>query len=211
MEDVLFALVPFNDEARQVVLANPEYMRTSARHGLVLCFSATQPSKIQGRLASFGKHSDNDIRLPAQPYPRERYLGFHLFFYLARSGELILRDLSPKRTRIEVENETVDSQLLYQLSGEPRQRVIPKGQDLQIAIVFGFQTQFHLVWNPTVIAFTDLKSQAKMLLPSGLTPTSQEIVPRDQDNRRYELRSSYAPSFQPKYPQKEIRTYFTSL
>lgn len=210
MGDILFALFPVNDQAWQVVLANPEYMRVIPGYGHSLSFSATQPSKIQGRLASFGKHSDNDICLPSHPYPREKYLGFHLFFYLARSGELVLRDLSPKRTLIAVENETPDNQNLYQLSGEPRQRVIPRGEDLQIGIVFGLQTEFRFLWNPTVAVSTDLVSQAQMLLPPGLTPTSQEIVPRDQDNRRYELRSSYAPSFQPKYPQKEIRTYFTS-
>lgn len=147
MGDILFALVPENDEAWQVVLANPEYRQTLPGYGPTLSFSATRPSKIQGRLASFGRHLNNDIRLPSHPYPHEKYLGFHMFFYLARSGELILRDLSPKRTLIAVGNETRDNQRLFQLSGEPRQRVIPKGGDLKIVIVFGFQTEFRLLWN----------------------------------------------------------------
>lgn len=73
-----------------------------------------------------------------------------MYFYLAHSGELILRDLSPRRTVITVEDETPENQKLYALSGEPRQGVIPKGGALRTAIVFGYQTQFLFIWSSIV-------------------------------------------------------------
>lgn len=127
-----------------------------------------------------------------------------MYFYLAQSGELILRDLSPGRTGIEVANETPENQTLYALCGEPRQRVIPKGEDLRPEIVLGTTTRFLFLWHKTVTVSTDLTSQAAALLRPGLTPTIPEPVPYIQP--RYQLRSLYQPTVQPQSAEKDIRT-----
>lgn len=204
MADTLFVLLPTTDQARAVVAANPRHQQTIQGSGTVLAFSAERPSKIEGRLVSFGRHPDNDIHLPSQPYPNERYFGFHMYFYLAQSGELLLRDLSRGFTDILLEDETPENQTLYALCGEPRQRVIPKGEDLRPEILLGTTTRFLFLWNKTVTNSTDLTSQAAALLRPGLTPTVQEPVPHIQP--RYQLRSLYQPTVQPQAAEKDIRT-----
>ncbi|KAK3898055.1 hypothetical protein C8A05DRAFT_38375, partial [Staphylotrichum tortipilum] len=76
---------------------------------------------IPGRLLRFGRNDTNDIRLPSGPavvskngnanaggggHTYQNYRNDHFFFYLALSGELIIRELSHGRTTVELKNAT---------------------------------------------------------------------------------------------------------
>lgn len=208
MDRPLFVLVPLNEQALQVVLANPEYTKEYSGYGPTLTFSIARPSKTDGYLATFGRHPSNDIRLPL--IKEERFLSFHMHFFLARSGELVIRDHSNKRTEIGIKNETADTQNLYRLDGNPRQRVIPKALDLIIDVVFGIETAFRFVWNAESLDVLDFKSHANLISPPGknLTPTVQDLQLQGPSQPRYELRSSYTPAVEATSPDKDIRTYF---
>ncbi len=56
----------------------------------------------------------------------QNYRNEHFFFFLAPTGELILRDLTQLWTQIYPENCSRDEAKLYGLRGTPRQRVIPR-------------------------------------------------------------------------------------
>lgn len=123
-----------NEEALAVVGLNRAFHLGSQAPGFYL----NRPSKTAGQLASFGTHPNNDIRLPTSPDPSPRnqhqdsrsnrrrnfqnYHNFHFFFYLSTLGKLILRDLSPCLTSIEIANASPEEGTLYELHGlHPRQ------------------------------------------------------------------------------------------
>ena len=159
-KELLFTLVPEDDEARLVVLSNPDHATSNQGVPCLTCY-ADRSSKIEGRLLSFGRHAANDIRLPSGPagdsrsanvngarsgHSYQNYRNEHFFFFLAPSGELILRDLSPCLTTIEIEHAKDDEARLYALHGkDPRQRVIPR-TSRSVFIVFGTSTVFRLKW-----------------------------------------------------------------
>jgi hypothetical protein len=185
-----FALLPVNDEARWVVAqpANKDRWVEASKPAInepYLAFGPGMPSnsKTAGRLATFGRHKDNDVRLPSFPRPPpppsslghatgtvtvtgaaatlhandgrsyQNYRNDHCFFFLAASGELILRDLSPCLVHVEVENTTPDEMKLYALHGDPRtgsrQRVIPR-TSRTIHITIGTSTRFRLLWQTSL-------------------------------------------------------------
>ena len=191
MSSVLFWLHPRNAEAKALADVNPDF-HGQPRGGITpLVFSSSRPSKTAGRLATFGRHENCDIRLPSI-CPSERYHNHHFFFFLAPSGELILRDETRGRTSIELLDATAADQSLYQLQGDsPRQRVIPRaGQHM--LVVFGSYTTFLFVWGPSSKA--DLAEDARRLAVPGMTITSPES--ELEVTQRYELRSRYTPTVQ---------------
>lgn len=154
-----------DDEARLVVDCNPEHAVVFRQERTIPCYP-NRPSKIQGCLLSFGRSSNNDIRLPSGPTGSatttqdrrvvqgggsyQNYRDHHFYFLLAPSGELILRDLSPGLTRVDVEGASPKDESLYTLHGHgasPRQRVIPRTERAQY-VTFGTRTMFRLSWNP---------------------------------------------------------------
>jgi hypothetical protein len=191
---VLFSLVPRNGEALSVLHCNPTHHEFMNGKRLVLSFGHL-PSKSKGRFATFGRHESNDIRLPSGT--PENYRNYHLFFYLAPSGELVLRDLTPRLTAIEVHNATAEEQKLYQLQGAPRLRVIPRAER-PMSLVFGTNTQFLFLWRiPLTGAGVqgNLTRRAQLLAVPGMSIT----LPRQDESmlepsNRYELRSRYTPT-----------------
>lgn len=188
-------------------------------------FFLDRPSKTRGYLATFGTHPDNDIVLPPDPSLLDRhsnaracntrtrhaenYHSFHFNFRLADSGELILRDLSPCLTTIEVSDASLEEADRYQLHGQsPRQRVIPRARR-HVDVVFGRATVFALIWNPAMIednstlAQGSLVQHARQLATTGVVfsgPDDPSIArPGPFEPRRSDrvLRSRYNPSVQP--------------
>jgi hypothetical protein len=224
----LFYLVPLNHEAEWVVQvqqkSNSKYVGQRPGGGaLCLAFGIHQDSTA-GRLATFGRHKNNDVTLPSHAKPKQgkghgenaaaeqnlkassghayqNYRNHHCFFFLAKSGELILRDLSPRLVHVEVENATPDEATLYALHGSPRQRVIPR-IDRHITIIIGTSTYFALEWannlvDPETAPQPSLASQARALAVPGTTPTPPGRCSRSHGSRGLhsrELHSSHTPS-----------------
>ncbi|KAK4110869.1 kinase-like protein [Canariomyces notabilis] len=200
LDNILFYLIPKNSEAELVVNCNPDYTCVVDGVRCLACY-ANRPSKIRGRLLSFGRHSANDICLPSGPSSRagnntssgsrrgrsyQNYRNYHFFFFLAKSGELVIRDLSPGLTAIEVENVTADKANLYAFQGKnPRQRVIPRAA-VGWYILFGTRTYFKFKWAPEYTELDNvtlrqtqdrLAAQALALHADGMTMTPPENEP----------------------------------
>lgn len=214
----LFTLIPCNDEARLVVDCNPGYIDNLPGVRGLACHIG-RPSNVPGRLLSFGRNILNDIRLPPGPAgdanvestnhgkggrTYQNYRNNHFFFFLAASGELILRDLSPSATTIEIADSDQHDASLYALHGEsPRQRVIPR-TDKAVYITFGASTTFRLSWAPryqTEIVHMGLNIQdrlaaeARTLHARGMTITAPAAPsPHPPMHHSRELRSRYTPS-----------------
>jgi hypothetical protein len=134
----------------------------------------------------------------------QNYRNDHFFFFFAPSGELILRDLSPCLTAIEVEDATPYEASLYALHGSnPRQRVIPRTNKV-VYITFGTTTCFRFVWareyqeefhSDAFEAQDALAAHALALRVSGMTLTAPETDSlKPPMNHSRELRSRYSPS-----------------
>jgi len=122
------------------VLRNPSYC-TEVDDAVYLVFHADRRSKTAGNLATFGRHDSNDIILPS--VRTEKYNNHHFAFFLEpKSGELIIKDFSNRRTVIEVGHASPEDAVRYALHGtKPRQRVIPR-MDREIYLTFGRLTKF---------------------------------------------------------------------
>ncbi|KAL2017282.1 hypothetical protein VTK56DRAFT_2351 [Thermocarpiscus australiensis] len=220
----LFTLTPLNGAARWVV-EQPENQtyrgNAPGKPGVQsLIFHLYGRSKTAGRLATFGRHEQCDIRLPARPPPTtagggsaltqhkggrsyQNYRNEHCFFFLAPSGELILRDLSPRLTHVEVEDATDDETKLYALHGNPiagpRQRVIPRG-GRRVYISIGSDTQFEFewhrgLWEHTSEAQAFMADRARSLAVTGMTLTAPGLTNYEPPSlHSHELRSCYSPS-----------------
>ncbi|KAH6842686.1 kinase-like domain-containing protein [Chaetomium sp. MPI-CAGE-AT-0009] len=218
--DLLFILIPQEEQAEHIVRANPDHVTHRGGVPVLACY-ADRPSKVQGRLLSFGRNGTNDILLRLDdPTPESRhavttnsakrirndgnYRNDHFFFFLAPSGEIILRDLSPRLTEVEVEKASPYQTSLYALHGKnPRQRVIPRTSKC-LFIIFGRNTRFKLQWDSMYREHADLDDsfiqrelagQALALQVSGMTltgPDEDTLMPPVNPPR--ELRSRYTPS-----------------
>lgn len=126
----LFSLEPLNAEALEVCRrCDPGFHDILEGKG-VLSFGH-RASRTAGQIVTFGRDPDNDVVLPcAGPGPRGNPNNYraiiHFFFYYAPSGEVILRDMTPRLTEVEVHDVSPDDQLKYALQGSPRIRVIPR-------------------------------------------------------------------------------------
>ncbi|KAH6617149.1 kinase-like domain-containing protein [Chaetomium tenue] len=221
-KDLLFTLIPQDKEARAIVAMNPDHVTQFVGSDVLACY-ADHPSQIPGRLLSFGRNEAHDIRLPSEPpVPGARndnanggrrarshgnygnYRNDHFFFFLAPSGELILRDLSPCLAAIELENSTSTEGYLYALHGKnPRQRVIPR-TTRAVFITFGSSTCFMLKWArgyqndadmTDFVVQGQLADKALALHMRGMTltaPDEDTLMPPMHHSR--ELRSRYTPS-----------------
>lgn len=221
-KDLLFVLIPMDDEAKAIISLNPDH--TTQHFGVrVLACYADRRSKIPGRLLSFGRNDTHDIRLPSEPpVPGPRtgngcnadgarrarsygnYRNDHFFFFLAPSGELMLRDLSPCLTTIELENSTPVEAHLYALHGKnPRQRAIPR-TSRTMYITFGTSTCFKLTWARTYQGESDMtdfvvqgelagKALAHHMRGMTLTAPDEDTLAPPMYHSR-ELRSRYTPS-----------------
>ncbi len=149
------------------------------------------------------------------------YRNDHCFFYLAPSGELIFRDLSPCLAEIIVIDPEPgpDEGRLYRMHGSrPRQRVIPR-TDMKVLVVIGSNTTFRFVWwdnltdqRPKTQAFLAARARSHAAAGVNFTvPGSSRdyatAVDRS-DMQVPELRSRYAPSVAPKTgPRKDCHKY----
>lgn len=223
----LFYLFPDNDEAREVVALNPDRrVQTSSSLGDGLPFTTDRQSKTPGLLASFGRSKSNDILLPTQGIYRGRddgvkekhyleYRNQHCYFFLAPSGELVLRDLTPCLTAIDVPNASEEEGRLYGLHGQdPRQRVIPR-TDKPVYICIGFGAIFTLVWPPQISQQNSqiqqaLANHARFLSPPGNTHTAPSGPHLTGVPRGGNTVSRFAPSI-PTIPgtRKSIHRYET--
>lgn len=234
---LLFGLIPMNEDARCVVEnnSNTAYHAWSSRDEEHLVFGPDHYTKTPGTLVTFGRHENNDVRLPSFPHPRrgraasgetsalaasngfyQNYGDDHFFFFLAESGELILRDLSPPLVRIAVDNANPEETTLYALHGSPergpRQRVIPR-TTRPIYITFGTNTCFKLKWFPDPVTKNEysqayLAARARSLAVPGmnLTPPLANLEPPGLHSM--ELRSHHTPSVASKsVPYKSIHKY----
>lgn len=156
---------------------------------------------MAGSFATFGKHETNDIRLPSGR--STAFTNHHFLFSLApHSGELIVRDLSPRRLIIEVQNASAEETALYGLHGNnPRQRVIPRIKR-PIFLTIGHNATFQLYWFPEVLLGDDIVVQqellnvARRIAVGGMTMSSADPSQSDitvTSNRNYELRSMNTP------------------
>ncbi|KAK3375803.1 kinase-like domain-containing protein, partial [Lasiosphaeria ovina] len=158
----------------------------------------------RGRLLSFGRHVSNDIKLPLEKVSetKHKYNNDHCFFYLASSGELILRAGTVEDTVLEVGYPSPIGKL-YMLDGSPPQRVIPR-TTAGIVINIGVPSaRFRLYWPDEMLAPGQFAStqdlfagEAIRLHIEGMTATAQEMVPSAP---RYETRSTFTPSVPEKY------------
>ncbi|KAK3991465.1 kinase-like domain-containing protein, partial [Cladorrhinum sp. PSN332] len=211
---LLFHLIPRDREATLIVNCNPAH-QVPFETGFVLGCFLDRPSSVQGRLLSFGRNAKHDIVLPAGPSGAklsspsnqsrvtkstrsyQNYRNDHFFFYLAPSGELILRDLSPRLTALEIKDLNHREASLHALRGDPRQRVIPSNKT-GIIITFGTSTSFELRWATSSNANQrDLAAHALAMHVSGMTITAPEqdtsqLKPPLHHSRH--LRSQYTPS-----------------
>jgi hypothetical protein len=158
-----------------------------------LSFTLDRAANAAGRLASFGLNRDNDVRLPK--IQGQGYRNHHFYFYLVpETGELMLRDLTPRRTEIRLHNAAVEDQKHYGLCGEPRVRVIPRDHSRLFSIVFGTDTNFEFEWRCDVGGAQDsiVRTAARALAVPGMTPTraTSSLV----QMRHHELRSRYTPT-----------------
>ncbi|KAK4186391.1 kinase-like domain-containing protein, partial [Podospora australis] len=168
--NLIFYLIPKNQAAMDIINLNPNHREILDGRPVISCYSNRQ-SKVEGRLLSFGRNSYHDIRLPAsaadigRPQTTDQltsddgtrkpgrsyqnYRNDHFFFALTPSGELILRDLSPCLTTLEVGGNPEPSNAvlsMHALHGtNPRQRVIPRSSRI-FFISFGTSTSFTLRW-----------------------------------------------------------------
>ena len=242
----IFALFPVNDNALWVVeqAENRKYRAPTPDNAGVpyFLFGSAQPSRAAGRLVTFGRHENNDVRLPRYGRPSvhgitpsssgsstgnyEGYRNDHCFFFLAQSGELILRDLSPCLVAILVGDHTQKSgspsqEALYGLHGNPstgpRQRVIPRS-NMKVFIVVGSKTVFRFAWadgmnGSCAQTQTYLAARARSLAVKGMTLTPP-VASSDGWTRVLqklnipELKSCHTPSVAPKEgPRKSCHKY----
>jgi hypothetical protein len=222
-EDDIFLLLPVNEEAVWVAEyeANKDYYTPYPHTPGFLAFGPGRSSNKAGRLATFGRHEKSDIRLPSHPRTGatgnthtesaagkgrsyQNYRNDHCFFFLAKSGELILRDLSPSLVHIEVENGTTEENELYALHGDPatgpRQRVIPRTRR-RVYITIGASTHFELLWledrvdtDPSTQSI--LAANARRLAVRGMTLTPPALSTSHGPRALYsrELTSRHTPS-----------------
>jgi len=243
----IFALFPTNDKALWVVeqAENSKYRApTPDRAGVpYFLFGSVQPSRAAGRLVTFGRHQNSDIKLPRCGRPGVRgitpsssgsstgnYEGYrndHCFFFLAPSGELILRDLSPCMVAILLGDHMAKSgspspeSLLYGLHGNPstgpRQRVIPRS-GMKVFIAIGTNTIFRFEWADRMngsCAQTQnyLAARARSLAVKGMTLTPPAGSSDGWANvlrklNLLELESCNTPSVAPKEgPRKSCHKY----
>ncbi|KAK5659646.1 hypothetical protein OQA88_854 [Cercophora sp. LCS_1] len=196
----LFYLIPTNQEAYDIVKYNPRFeaVDKAGQAQLVIRHDpSVQPAK-SGQLASFGRHDLNDIRLPSL----NGYRMNHFFFFLAESGELILRDLSNGLTSIDVPNVSPEEAAACDLHGrDPRQRVIPRvPRRPGVYINCGNNTtyaRFLLRWSNSVLSpEVNLAQNAQLLRVPGLTPTApdEDTVMQYSSRTKHDLRSRYTPT-----------------
>ncbi len=211
---VLFSLVPQDDLARAIVELNPTYSSPTPDGSRFLLFSTDRLSKTPGQLASFGQYRTNDILLPCHPNRQdkagsgadrehgqtlggtyEKYHNNHCFFFLASSGELILWDQTLRHMKIEVENASESDKTLYDLQGDPRQRVIPRTLD-RIYITIGTKTKFRFVWTKDLFGqsiteteelFAQMAKRQAGSCPSLTRPDEEDDV---QDPYSYNIRKA---------------------
>jgi len=205
--DLLFTLVPAEADAAFVLQHNQAHVTHHLGVPGLACY-ADRPYNIPGRLLSFGRNGSNDILLPSGRArgsdTDQNYRNDHFFFYLAPSGELIIRDLSNGRTAIEIPDATFEEAALYDLRGtNPRQRVIPRTADIHL-ILFGVSARFKMIWGQRYRgepSLTDsmiqggLGAQALARHVSGMTittPNMDSLYPPGGGGRQ--LRSRYTPS-----------------
>lgn len=159
-----------------------------------LSFSTTVKSKFPSRLVSFGRNSNHDVRLPSQPRPLRNYSNDQCYFYLAASGELILRELSPSSIQIVLPDATAEQQQVYSIQGNPPQRVIPKDKTRRAITFEPTNAKFQFQW---MIPLQDNKTDADLakhaldLAIAGMTvtrPVPQTFGPFHQ----YALRSQFS-------------------
>ena len=211
--ELFFTLTPTNPFARDVMAANPEHTVFHAGVYSIGCF-LDRASRYPGRLLSFGRNPVHDIILPsvdpnaARPSrtaakasggrSHQNYSNDHFFFFLAPSGELILRDLTRCLTQIFLENSSPAESKLYGLRGSnPRQRVIPRNHRPML-LDFGTSTHFRFQWVGTYQfdgQQPELEARGLELQVSGLniTAPASSLRPTTETQSR-ELRSQYAPS-----------------
>ncbi len=172
----LFSLKPLNPEAVEVCEGCDRVFHEAYEGQNVLSFGY-RSSRTPGRIASFGRDPSNDIQLPcagpsSQGNPNN-YRGTHFFFYLAPSGELILRNLSPGLTDLEMHNVSPSEQSNYALQGSSRMRVVPRSH-LDMSVVFGKRTRFRFIWR--VVLFPGIQDalgqHARLLQVPGVFFTS---------------------------------------
>ncbi|KLU85616.1 serine/threonine protein kinase [Magnaporthiopsis poae ATCC 64411] len=157
MDDYFFTLAPANDAAVAVVMANAHFV-----HEGVLRFAANFVSKVLSCVACFGKDSNtNDVVLPSHT----AYRNDHFAFFLAPSGELILRDKSENGLSLWIEGVPDNEQAIYGLSGRTtRQRVIPR-VNCNVHIVCGNSStclEFTLRWNPQCLVVDSVEIQVAL-------------------------------------------------
>ncbi|KAK3991469.1 hypothetical protein QBC44DRAFT_357529 [Cladorrhinum sp. PSN332] len=186
---VLFQLFPKNKPAFEVVefqkkcesrcpghtpQGSPSHFPITRAGGVeFLTCNLSRPPAIKGKLLSFGRHPNNDIRLPSQSLAAQNtqseapvsqrkggpsyqsYRNEHFFFFLSASGELVIRDMSDGRLSVVVKEAEAQDPKIYDLdwvkvsaengTNKVRQRVIPRTK-APILIYFGLETEFLLKW-----------------------------------------------------------------
>ncbi|KAH7017023.1 kinase-like domain-containing protein [Ilyonectria destructans] len=208
-QQMLFSLIPNNDEAQRILEANPDFQETLV--GMkCLTFGSTFKSKFPSRLVSFGRNGNHDVRLPSQPRHLKNYYSDQCCFHLATSGELILRELSPSSIRITLPDAAKDQERVYSIQGTPPQRVIPKDGASRAILFQPTGAEFMFQWRiPLQDDKTDveLAKHAVDLAIPGMTLTS--AVPEAfKPSHQYLLRSQFsAPAAVKSGTQKPIHKY----
>ncbi|KAH8736307.1 kinase-like domain-containing protein [Ilyonectria robusta] len=206
---MLFSLFPNNDNAQEILEANPDFQDTFSGTKC-LSFSTEFKSKIPSRLVSFGRNSNHDVRLPSQPPGQRNYSSGQCYFFLAKSGELILRELAPSSIRISVFDATEDQKKKYSIQGTPPQRVIPKDRTARTILFLQTGAEFVFRWRiPLQDDKTDVdlvKRAADLAIPDMVLTSAlpQALAPEHQ----YTLRSLFsAPAATKSGTQKSIHRY----
>ncbi|KAK3682318.1 kinase-like domain-containing protein [Podospora appendiculata] len=200
----LFALFAEDEDAMSIIDLNPDFeWRDHGRRTLV--FRTDRPSKKAGYVATFGRHA---------------YHNDHCIFFFAKSGELILRDLSARHTNIEVENATREEQDAYAIQSDApsshRQRVIPR-MARKIHIVIGTGAVFFFQWVNTVAeghaaSSSQIQRQLIQHAHTSAVPDMTPSMPDDEDTESvpvYGTRAQFAPRKYHNYAVLGAGTYGT--
>ncbi|KAM7212048.1 Protein kinase-like domain containing protein [Rhypophila decipiens] len=164
--ELIFSLAPVNEYAREILNYGANAYSDLRDKGSNALGVGLSSSRMPGKLLTIGQDVRMDISLPRVD---PNFTLEHCHFFLADSGELILRDLSNGYTQIEVINGTEEEVLLQRmpraLAGGLRQRVIPRSTR-KTHIFLGLHAdssrgvgnpyaEFRFEWNPFLLENPD--------------------------------------------------------